>query len=385
MTVDREKIDQLPHHCYIITNKINNKVYIRVTYKNLDERLKEHIKIARCKSEKNKKTINKAIEKHGSENFNIKLLATYDNAKNAFDAEIEYIKQYNSKLCGYNESDGGDRGPLIFSFTEAEIIKILELYIVDQNVKEISKMTGRTTSSIQDITRLRFSKSHNIPKELLNKLQIIKQNSKKKKRITQEIILNIFNDYVLHNLTLAQLRDKYNYTTNTLYGMLTRRTHNQFVIPDELSSLAINKFKSLYTVDINKIPNIFQEFVNIKNISKVGELFELSHNATANILYRNTYKDVIVDEEVEKEVNEIFNNPPFNIQKWKSIDENIGNYVVQDYINTNLTIEKIGIKYNISAGTVGDILRGRTFDLDEQTAEQIKMSDKRYKRNKVTI
>lgn len=112
MPKDTKKLQALKHYCYMITNIQNGKVYVGVTHKSLDKRLQEHIKVSRFSDEKKKRTIHKAIAKYGKENFSIILLEEFPNAELAYQAESKYIVLHNSKKMGYNESDGGDRGPL---------------------------------------------------------------------------------------------------------------------------------------------------------------------------------------------------------------------------------------------------------------------------------
>ena len=95
---------------YLITNKINGKIYIGQT-KNLKRRITDHFK---KKSEKIISTskLYKAIEKYGKDNFDIKIIDKC--TKNDVDErEIYWISYYdstNSKI-GYNITPGGNKGP----------------------------------------------------------------------------------------------------------------------------------------------------------------------------------------------------------------------------------------------------------------------------------
>jgi hypothetical protein len=86
---------------YCITNKINNKFYIGVhKTKDIDDKyMGSGILIKR------------AIEKHGVENFNKKILHIFTNEKAAFAKEKELVTEslVTNKLC-YNLKEGGRGG-----------------------------------------------------------------------------------------------------------------------------------------------------------------------------------------------------------------------------------------------------------------------------------
>lgn len=95
---------------YKITNKINNKIYIGMTTKNIEIRWKQHLKVSKNKSNKNHRLIHKAILKYGIENFIFEKLYETDviNLEYLKELEIKYIKEYNSFESGYNLTKGGD-------------------------------------------------------------------------------------------------------------------------------------------------------------------------------------------------------------------------------------------------------------------------------------
>ena len=88
---------------YIISNKINKKIYIGITTRPIKERWQEH-----CRH-KNKTVISKAISKYGKENFTINLLTKTTSLKRALDLESNYIKQYKTlSPYGYNIAPYGN-------------------------------------------------------------------------------------------------------------------------------------------------------------------------------------------------------------------------------------------------------------------------------------
>lgn len=89
---------------YLITNSFNGKTYVGVTkHVVLQRRLSEHFAAAK------RYTLNghfqRALRKYDKSMFSIKLLAKYATRKEAYDAEIEYIKIYKPD---YNSTLGGD-------------------------------------------------------------------------------------------------------------------------------------------------------------------------------------------------------------------------------------------------------------------------------------
>jgi len=86
---------------YLITNKVNSKIYVGKTSKSLQDRFKRH-----CYNHQNQNTyLYRAMRKYGIENFTIKILEETDFPN---EQEIYWIKtlkpQYNMTIGG----DGGD-------------------------------------------------------------------------------------------------------------------------------------------------------------------------------------------------------------------------------------------------------------------------------------
>ena len=117
---------------YKITNKVNNKIYVGKTIKTLDQRLHQHFQEAlRWKNNNNKYNYNSklypAIVKYGKDNFEISLLAEFDDNINLEEMEIFYIKELNAldDNIGYNISPGGKGGPLFKGHKHSDGVKKL--------------------------------------------------------------------------------------------------------------------------------------------------------------------------------------------------------------------------------------------------------------------
>ena len=138
---------------YIIKNFINNKVYIGQTRTSIEQRWKEHIRHASYGDQ----VINKAMNKHGVENFYIEILETC-SLQELDEREIYYIKLYDStnKSKGYNVSIGGNtprfKRPLL---NTSEIIRLYteELLTLEQiaNIYNVSRYIINTELTNSDI------------------------------------------------------------------------------------------------------------------------------------------------------------------------------------------------------------------------------------------
>ena len=94
------------YEIYKITNKINGKVYIGLTGRGFQKRLKEHIQYAFQKN--SHFTIHKALRKYGEDGFDYEVIDVAECEKDAKDKEIYWIRFYDSWNSGYNDTPGGD-------------------------------------------------------------------------------------------------------------------------------------------------------------------------------------------------------------------------------------------------------------------------------------
>jgi group I intron endonuclease len=123
------------YNIYCITNEINNKKYVGLTRKTLDERWKSHLNTLK---KKKKYAIHHAMSKYGVENFTIELLESGVEK----DREYFWIKELKTRQHGYNMTVGGD-GTHGLKF-DADSKRILsELAIENHKYKKIG-MYGKT-------------------------------------------------------------------------------------------------------------------------------------------------------------------------------------------------------------------------------------------------
>lgn len=126
---------------YKITNDINQKVYIGMTERTIEERFKEH-----CKNYKyeqcEKRPLYVAMKKYGIEHFHVELVEETDNPE---EREQYWIKFYNSYGNGYNATIRGDGRSFI------DNSQVIKTYLQTQNLKETAALLGyhyRTISKV---------------------------------------------------------------------------------------------------------------------------------------------------------------------------------------------------------------------------------------------
>lgn len=242
MAKSKEKLADLKHYCYLITNTVNNKVYVGVTYKLLEVRLKEHFKTSRLKNKTAWQAIHLAIRKYSHNNFKIELLEEFTGAFSAYEGEVRYISFYKSKSkkFGYNETIGGDTGPHIVKHNSKVVIAIIEDYCNGMSLKSISVKHNIPYYSVFDITRLKISPDHNIPQQLINRLVLTKLTSNKRKRISPLELVAIITDFV-SGLTIQQVADKYHLSNNNVWNIVHRNTWKDISIGIDLENILAEK------------------------------------------------------------------------------------------------------------------------------------------------
>ena len=122
-------------YIYVITNKINGKVYIGLTTTTLMHRWNGHKTSAR-KAQRGEKRypLYNAMAKYGIENFKIEQIDESDNFVQLGKLERKYIKEYNSadRDFGYNITRGGESNQLDANprtrLTVDDVKKIRKIY-----------------------------------------------------------------------------------------------------------------------------------------------------------------------------------------------------------------------------------------------------------------
>lgn len=132
-------------YIYLITNTINNKVYVGKTELSIEKRFQEHIhdsKKERCKN----RPLYRAMNKYGTDNFTVKLLEITDKPE---EREVYWIAYYNSYHYGYNATRGGDGKKYI----DYELV--CNTYQKLRNAKETAEFLGVSTDSVYAVMKQR--------------------------------------------------------------------------------------------------------------------------------------------------------------------------------------------------------------------------------------
>ncbi len=137
---------------YIITNSINEKVYIGQTIQTLKERWQEHCRRPFSKSEANMK-IKRAIFKYGKENFSIKELERC-RVEELDEKEKHYISLYDSIEKGYNTAKGGKEGNKPLKLSKEHQKECLELYKAGFSLRAIAKEYNVDKATIKHIVEI---------------------------------------------------------------------------------------------------------------------------------------------------------------------------------------------------------------------------------------
>lgn len=90
---------------YAITSRTTGKMYVGITTRELRKRWRSHIDQARRDP---RWAFQKAILKHGPDDFELTSLYVYPAEDEAKYAEVEIISQLDLMTTGYNSSPGGD-------------------------------------------------------------------------------------------------------------------------------------------------------------------------------------------------------------------------------------------------------------------------------------
>ena len=160
---------------YVITNKVNNTRYIGQTIQALSKRWISH------KKSKSQTFISRAIQKHGPENFEIRVLSRCNSVEELNHREQYYIKLFNTMAPnGYNLTTGGDRPQ--FSLETRNKISVAN------KGKKKGPMSKATRLKLADInrgkkhsseTKRKMSDSHSGPKNVnYGKTMSIEQREK---------------------------------------------------------------------------------------------------------------------------------------------------------------------------------------------------------------
>lgn len=195
---------------YKVKNKINGKIYIGQTIRDLDKRISGHIRESKLEGG-NKPFVN-AIKKYGIENFEWEIIDEATSLDELDEKEIYWIKQLNSITPnGYNILGGGQKNRMRMA---SECLS----KIISDGLKKSEKWQ-KTLNSVEYQEKIKkFSQEHKNKIGQKNVTRLIEQNKNKAKNW-------ILVDYQNNVLRIKSLEDfcqqnnlKIHFFVNTLRG-----------------------------------------------------------------------------------------------------------------------------------------------------------------------
>lgn len=126
---------------YLITNLVNDKVYVGQTRRPVNKRWYDHVFNANHPVRVS--LVDRAIKKYGKENFKISIIEEVDPEK-LNEREKYWIAYYNSNKFGYNITIGGE-GTVFVSDSE-----ILESWEKGGSIHEVAKRVGMKRSAVSN-------------------------------------------------------------------------------------------------------------------------------------------------------------------------------------------------------------------------------------------
>lgn len=173
---------------YLITNKINQKRYVGITTRSIDERFKEHCN--QIESHKTKKSaIHEAIEKYGQDNFTIEQIDTAQTIEELYQKEANWIQKLGTYGTEYNLTLGGDgsHGRVTSEHTREKIRnKAIKRMQSPEERKKLSEKTKLYYEQHpEEREKRRIAQTGHVPSEA-TRLKISQANTGKKYNWTPE-------------------------------------------------------------------------------------------------------------------------------------------------------------------------------------------------------
>lgn len=228
------------YQVYVVVNKLNGKMYVGCTERDLKVRLQRH---QAKTNEGSRCSIHKAIRKYGIQNFDIRMVEEYDTEEAMFCEEVGWIAYFDTYKSpyGYNDTRGGEGGntnggkkfsedwklkiskshagkgkKLNRKFAEEIEYEICKLYVSEQaSMYSLGKQFGCRRTTISDIlqragieTRKSNYTGHSNGRNLFS--------------LEQEV--SICSQYSSNGTSMTELAKRFDCGITTIRGLLIR--HN---------------------------------------------------------------------------------------------------------------------------------------------------------------
>lgn len=182
------------YQVYVVVNKVNGKMYVGSTERELKIRWQKHlVKV----NEGSLCTLHKAIRKYGRDNFDIRMIEEYPTREAMLAGEIDWIAYFDTYKSpyGYNDTPGGEGGNTNSGkkFSEEWKAKMSEarkgIVFTDEHKKNLSESH---LGHVAPNRKLTFEQAKEIRKEYATGLFTQKQLGKKYS-LSQNCIFHIVN------------------------------------------------------------------------------------------------------------------------------------------------------------------------------------------------
>ena len=141
---------------YIITNDINNKVYIGQTTKTLEERIQNHRNSMVSGVDTH---IYRAMRKYGWDKFHFRQIATAESQEDLNYLEQYYISKYDSVKHGYNMAFGRSTNTMSSPVVKAKHDEKMRSPETRKQISESMKASYKRRGGLTDIHRKHLSES----------------------------------------------------------------------------------------------------------------------------------------------------------------------------------------------------------------------------------
>ena len=199
---------------YLVRNVINGHVYFGQTWSTLEHRFSQHKSDARCGKDHCVK-LNRALRKHGSENFRIEPVAICFNQSAADHIEAHLIASYDTIVNGYNIKTGGSHG-LWPAEVKARIARSLtgQKHTSERNHRASLVRKGQHSSPSTE-----FQKGHGLSRGRVYSEGTRRKMSNAKASLTPEQVIAIRADSRTQNLIAADFGIRMNTVSRIKSGV----------------------------------------------------------------------------------------------------------------------------------------------------------------------
>lgn len=324
---------------YIITNDINQKVYIGQTV-NPQQRWGQYVSLV--KKNPNAQVISRAMSKYGIEHFTMSILES--QVVNYDEREKYWIKKYNSIVPnGYNVAEGGQGSGSGLSSPSAKITseKKLEEIRDDliQNILSLDQIARKYNLSYSQVESLNHGKSY-YDAELNYPLRPSKRFSEEKlKQITYSLKYEL-------DKTLKQIAEEFDINESYLNDINQGKSqHREYLT----YPLRVGKMKYADFLYPEIIDLLLQSELSQKEIA---QKYNLSQQTISNINLGKVGRREGIEYPIRKKCR--------NDKKNSCLSPGLVDEICELLKNTSLSLKEIGDRYEVGRSVIAGINSGKT-------------------------